>query len=64
MYIKRKKELTYKKISEITGISPHMVDYVFRTGKCNKNTLYAICCGLNISADYILGLKKREKNES
>lgn len=57
-YIKMREELTYKQIAEMTGISIHTIEFVFKTGHCNINTLYAICKGLGISSDWVLGLKK------
>ena len=51
-------KITNKELAEIIGVSPEMVTQYFTTKKLPKlDTFTKICKALDISADYLLGLK-------
>lgn len=50
--------LTVKELAEKIGVSPEMVTQYYTTKKLPKlDTFKKICQALNVSADYLLGLK-------
>ncbi len=49
---------TVKEIADLIGVTPEMVTQYYTTSKLPKlNTFLRICKVLEVSADYLLGLK-------
>lgn len=50
--------LTIQQFADLIGVSPEMVTQYYTTKKLPKlDTFTKICQALNVSADYLLGLK-------
>ena len=50
--------LTIQQLADLIGVSPEMVTQYYTTKKLPKlDTFTKICQALNVSADYLLGLK-------
>lgn len=56
------KDLTFLQIERYTGIShTNIGDYIQENMIPSAYTLYALCTYLNISADWLLGLRKENE---
>ena len=54
---KDRRGLTYKELAEKSGLSPRTVAYAIRAGRMRTDTLVRLCLALNVSADWVLGLR-------
>lgn len=50
--------MSKRELAEIIGVSPEMITQYYTTGKMPKlETFYKLCRALDVSADYLLGIK-------